>query len=234
LLYKQSPSSLPPLSALQYRCPARRCSLRCHAAPLYGKIRPPQAWSQALSVPPLETEAHTSSSLSTIPFQEAIHSVLRHHLTSDCGLESFCPFAQYIILSAILATIVLSKRLAVNCFSVDTWPHGDMSSFCPRLRGELTAALELCKSLWWASPECLWTSSATAHPRTENILLLQYMFIVLDDARNSESAVVQANYTSHPWAAQSVVDMFASCSKVGFPEVSWVTAKAGHCQSAHW
>jgi hypothetical protein len=87
------------------------------------------------------------------------------------------------------------------------------------LRG-YTAALALCKSLWWASPECLWTSSAIAHPQTENILLLQNMFIVLDDAKDSESAVVQAKYTSHPWAALFAVDMFARCSKVGFPEVS--------------
>jgi hypothetical protein len=87
------------------------------------------AWSQALSISLLEPEAHPSSSLSTTPFQEAIQSVLRHDPTCDCGLGFFCPFAQYTILCAILETIVLSKRLVVNYFSVDAWRDADMSSF---------------------------------------------------------------------------------------------------------
>jgi hypothetical protein len=218
LLSTQSPSSLPPLSALQYRSPARRCSLRCRAAPLYGKLRPPQPGPRLSASPRWNLGLTHHRRYRRLPSKKP--STASSAMTLQGGLEFICPLAQYIILCAILATIVLSKRSAVNYFSVDAWRHGDMSSFCPRLRGELTAALELCKSLWWASPECLWTSSATAHPRTENILLLQYMFIVLDDGRDSESAVVQAHYTSHPCAAKSAVDTFANCSKVGFPEVS--------------
>lgn len=163
-----------------------------------------EAWSQTLDHPP-------SSCLSpTTAFQEALHSILQHDPTRDCGLESSCTFAQYILICGILETVRLSKTLALNYPSVEDWRRGNMSSFCTRLRNELTVALQVCKSLWWASPECLWTSNAASHPRTENILLLQYMFIVLEEAGDSDSTWGQAYYSLHPWAAQSATDIFAS------------------------
>ncbi|KAH8587696.1 hypothetical protein B0O99DRAFT_641104 [Bisporella sp. PMI_857] len=177
-------------------------------------------------------ERLSASNYTEVSFPETIYALLVRDNTRDYYHESAGTFNQYILLSAILEEICLAKSLASNYTSFQGWYARRMEAFRPRQ--DLNETLEICKSLWWASAECLWQNDACAHLQEENIMLLQYMFIALNDRKTVGDV---CEYNHYRFAAQSATEIFTSCSKVGFLEVSktcraTVSRPGRHCAVA--
>ncbi|OCT53236.1 hypothetical protein CLCR_09771 [Cladophialophora carrionii] len=162
-----------------------------------------QEWEHAVRKKPAEAN-----------FQEAIHTLLKADVWHDCGLETASTFSQCICLCALLETMWLERRLPTNYVTARDWHDQNMSAFS-RQRNILQA-LDMCRSLWWTSTELLWHETASAHPQVENILLLQYLFVSLNDGEVRRAENPQ-NYHA---ALQAAAEVFASCSKADFLKVS--------------
>ena len=148
-------------------------------------------------------------------FQEALHALIRRDALHDYGLENCSAFNQYVMLYAMLETFMTSKSLAANYHSCQDWQHSNPQAFIPR--EEFTEALDMCKSLWWASTENLWQTTACSHPRAENIMLLRHLYIVL---HSSPAVTGEQPRAYNTLAVQAALETFVSCSKTGFLRVA--------------
>lgn len=177
--------------------------------PCDDKIWEAQTESQWHSA--IESSNHTRTT--NVDFQAAAHALLIKDRISDCGHESAGSFSQYVLLCAISETITLARRSPLNYSSLTGYQSGNMDDFL--LRTDMVEVLKICRSLWWASPECLWETSACAHPFSENNLLLQYMLISLSNFESSRDEL----YGEFLIGLDAAAEVFCSCSKVGFCEV---------------
>ncbi|ETI27748.1 hypothetical protein G647_00197 [Cladophialophora carrionii CBS 160.54] len=129
-------------------------------------------------------------------FQEAIHTLLKADVWHDCGLETASTFSQCICLCGFLETMWLERRLPTNYVTARGWHNQNMNAFS-RQRNILQA-LDMCRSLWW-------TSTGVA-----------YLFVSLNDGEVRRAENPQ-NYHA---ALQAAAEVFASCSKADFLNVS--------------
>lgn len=145
---------------------------------------------------------------------EALHGLLSRDTTRDCGLEGCTLFDQYMLLAAVLDTIVASKSLLGNYTTTKGWQQEDMATFIPKQA--LNETLRLCKISWSGNAESSWHNDGEgiAHMDSENAMLLQYMHITLNGPPGSICTKENGN------AIDASIELFVSCSRIGFARVA--------------
>jgi len=146
-------------------------------------------------------------------FLESAYALSQYDSTVDCGHESASSFTQYVLICALVEIYSLARKSMVSYGTFEGFRTQDSKAFL--LREQFAEAFANCMSLWWASPECLWQTSARCHPRLENILLLQYMLASM----HGSGTEPQENRREMLPGFAAAAEVFTSCSKVGFSEV---------------
>ena len=186
---------------------SQQCPLNLPCDATLWEAETEEAWRLA------EADLHASSAETN--FQEALHALIRRDALHGYGLEDCSAFNQYVMLYALLETFMTAKSLAANYHSCQDWQHSNSQAFIPR--GDFTEALDMCKSLWWASTENLWQTTACSHPRPENIMLLRYLYIVL---HSSLAVTGEQPRAYNALAVQAALETFVGCSETGFLRVA--------------